>query len=96
MIWNYQKEEKCLSLKKTWIIRKKLFTQTDNPEKINGTKIEKETKQKWKGPKTLDICFSVIFKRFDQSLISGMVTGHEALPPTNFGIFQIFPSFLRS
>ena len=35
----------------------------------------KEIKQKWNGPKSFDICFSVIFSRYDQSVISGKETG---------------------
>ena len=44
----------------------------------------------------VDNSFSLVFIFHDQSLISGRETGHCALPPTNFEIFQIFSSFLRS
>ena len=47
-------------------------------------------------PKTFDICFSVIFSCYDQSLISGRETGNYDLPPTTFGILLIFANFLRS
>ena len=44
---------------------------TDNPEKLMG---QKDMKQKWKGPKSFDICFPVIFRWCDQSLILGRDT----------------------
>ena len=56
----------------------------------------KEIKQKWRGPKNIDNCFFVVFNCYDQGLISKRNTGHQALPPTNFETFLIFPSFLRS
>ena len=31
----------------------------------------KEINQKWTGPKTFDICFCMILRSFDRSLISG-------------------------
>ena len=40
-------------------------------EKNNG-----KIKQRWKGSKSLDTCFSVIFRCSDQGLISGWETGH--------------------
>ena len=54
---------------------------TSNPGKILDQ--SKVIKKKQKGPNC-----------YDQSLNSGCGTGHEALPPTNFEIFLIFPSFL--
>ena len=44
-----------------------------NPGKINGTKA---IKQKLKGPKDFDICFSVIFSYYNGNLISRKKTGH--------------------
>ena len=41
---------------------------------LNGQ--SKEIKQNWKGPRTFDICFSVIFGCYRQSLISGREAGH--------------------
>ena len=52
--------------------------------------------QQWKGLKENDICFSVIYSCYDQNLIPGRETGHQAPPETNFDIFLISPSFLRS
>ena len=49
-------------------------------------------KQNWTGPRNFHIFFCVVFSCYDQSLISGRETGHEALLPTNFEIFLIFPS----
>ena len=43
----------------------------------------KEIKQKRKGLKKIDTCFSVIFKCYDQSVICGRKTGHLALPPSS-------------
>ena len=56
----------------------------------------KEVKQKWKGSKSFDICFSGVFNCHDQRLTSGSGTGHKAVPPTNFEISLIFPIFQRS
>ena len=39
-------------------------------------KQSKEIKQKWKGSKYFDICFSVMFSLYDQSLISERKIGH--------------------
>ena len=55
----------------------------------------KEIEQSWTVPRNFDI-FWVIFSCYDQSLISGRETGHEALPSTNFEIFLMLSSFLRS
>ena len=54
-----------------------------------------EIEQKWKGLKNFDICFSVMFSCFDQSLISSEKTGQKALPPINIDISLVFLSFLR-
>ena len=49
-----------------------------------------------KETKSFDICFFVTFSCYDQSLVSGKQTGHQALPPINFKIFILFLSFLKS
>ena len=54
---------------------------------------DKEVKQKWKGPKNFDVCFSVMCSYYDQSLISGweiLGDGHMDLPTTYFEICLMF------
>ena len=64
--------------------------ETYNPEKINGTELK--IKQKWNGLKSFDICISIIFRCFDQSLSSRK----DRALGSNFQISLIFPSLLRS
>ena len=58
--------------------------------------LNKEIKQKLKGPKNVDICLTLIFRCYGQSLFSRGETGHQALPPTNFEIFLIFSILILS
>ena len=58
-------------------------------------KLEKSSRNE-KGPKNFDICFHEIFCSLDQILVFERETGHWAVPPTNFKIFLMFPSFLIS
>ena len=55
----------------------------------------KKIKQKQVISKNFDICVSVIFSCYDQSVISRRKTGHLALPPTYFEIFLIFPGLRK-
>ena len=56
----------------------------------------KEIKLNLKGPRNLESSFCEIFGCYGQSLIFGRETGHWAQYPTNFEIFLMFLSFLRS
>ena len=44
----------------------------------------KEIKQKRKGPKYLDLCFSVIFNCYGQSVFSGRENGYYDLVSNNY------------
>ena len=88
-LWSYKKESNYWGLRKNTTIshrksHKKLIEQS------------KEIKQNWKGSNNFDICFYINFSCYDQSLISGSVTVHYVLPPTNFCVFLKCYSFLRS
>ena len=55
----------------------------------------KEIKQNRKLPKNIDICFCLLFCRYDQTFTSGRQTEHWALLRPNFEIFPKFLRFLR-
>lgn len=56
----------------------------------------KGIKQKWKGTKYFDLCFSIYFSCYGRSLISGGETGRWALLPVGLQIFLIFPGLLKT
>ena len=68
---------------------------SDFQEYPENRRIRERNQAKMERTKNFDICFSVMFSCYEQSLISVQETGHQAFPPTGFQISLIFPSFLR-
>ena len=88
---------KCVQIQRFfWSVFSRIRTE-HGPEKTPylDTSHAVEIKQKSKVLKIFDICFSIIFSCYNQSLISGKETGNWALPPINFEIILIFRSLLR-
>ena len=56
----------------------------------------KEIKQNWTRPGNFDICFWIIFNHYYQNFISEKGTEHQAVSQSNFQIFLIFSTFIKS
>ena len=75
-----------------------LFTTKEREIKSRTKYLEKsrEIQYNWTGQEKIHIYFGVLFGYYCQSLTSRKQTGYWVLSPTKFGIFRIFPNFLRS